>query len=174
MGVLSTKDFEEKNKGVKSNDVDKPNPNLKKNKATIKPDTDTFEYFRAPMGKSTIGFVYKGEEKHIDLIDKRYIVDKKVKGQARHDLIEMLKSAGLVHVDSTTTYKMVEKPEDKDVIYKLGHPDNEPDNKKEGAYSIRFKDEDISMEIIDGVVEVKDKDLADELMKKGFYSLNAK
>jgi len=129
--------------------------------------------FRFPtpvQGESSI-FLNVGEEKptRIKLKDGSFTLpttwEKGKKSIYRKAFID----AGLIEEATFKEGTTKKKAPAKKYTYFAGHPDNMDDEKKSGKTVITIKDENIDLEIVEGVITTTDKKVYDTLIKKGYY-----
>jgi hypothetical protein len=133
----------------------------------------------APMGNSSTVIRLRGEEKpvKISLKDKVFIMPENWPVKKKTKLRERLIMDGWQ--DCTKIVESVPREKkDEPVIYVAGHPDNEPNNPKEGEFVLKYKvgkkNKTAKLQLIKGVIETPDKDLFQALLDQGFSDCGRK
>lgn len=135
----------------------------------------------APMGISStvIKIKTKGqlETVKINLQDKVFVMPEKWSMQKKVEIRKKLILEGWNDcskcVDSTPQ-KKTEEPQ----IYIAGHPDNAPDNPKEGEFVLKYNvgtaKKQIKLKLVKGLIETTDKRVFNAVLKEGFTDYGRK
>lgn len=166
MGVKTSSDF-----------LKRKDPNAGVVNRGSKPDfrnhPDHIIVFRFPtpvQGESSI-FLNVGEKKptRIKLKDGSYTLPANWEKRKKSIYRKALLDAGLIEEATFKEGTTKKKAPAKKFTYFAGHPDNQADEKKSGKTVLTIKDENIDLEIVEGVITTTDKNVYDALIKKGYY-----
>lgn len=182
MGIMTTEQWENKQNNI-SNSVE-VEPQIKERKLMKK--VNVLQLESAPMGECNVAaYVGVDEDKNpitkqFKLVDKQLYIDKLDLGE--NEKLELMR---ILMKDNN--FKEVSFYEDsgeivKEIIvkktsWKLGHPDNQPNEKIQGKYGIMItntegESEEVTLDIIDGVVHTEREDIANALRKLHFYDVS--
>lgn len=179
---MTTEQWENKNANPENTLV--ADPQIKERKIMKK--VNVLQLESAPMGTCNVAaYVGVDEDKNpitkqFTLIDKQLYIDKLDLGEN-----EKLELMHILMKDNN--FKEVSFYEDsgeivKEIIvkktsWKLGHPDNQPNEKIQGKYGIMItnsegQSEEVTLDIIDGVIHTEREDIANALRRLHFYDVS--
>lgn len=166
MGVKTSSDlFKRKDKDAGAV-FSGPKPDLRSN-----PDHIIVFRFPTPVqGESSI-FLDVGEKKptRIKLKDGAFEIPKTWETGKKSTYRRAFLSAGLIEEATFKEGTLKKKAPAKKYTYFAGHPDNQDNDKISGKTVITIKDENIDLEIVEGVITTTEKKVYDTLISKGYY-----
>ena len=142
-------------------------------KPDLRTSPDHIIVFRFPtpiQGESSI-FLNVGEKKpvRIKLKDGAFTLPTTWEKSKKNIYRQALLYAGLLEEAVFKEGVLKKKAAAKKFTYFAGHPDNQDNNKMSGKTVITIKDENIDLEIVEGIITTDDKKVYDALIKKGYY-----
>lgn len=189
MGVMTTKDWENRAKPKETPDIETTDSQIKE-RGTMK-KINVLQMPSAPMGRANVSvFIGLNEDKtpksvQFELVDKQLYLDKLL--DSNGDLLTEATKVALMGKLMEQGFEEVSYYEDSGEIvkeipivnksWKLGHPDNTPTEKINGNFGIRVIDqngepEEINLEIKDGAITTDRPEVASALYALQFYDID--